>query len=138
MNSPKASIVDNFTKETLQALAEEGLQCNAANIFRQGRKNSIVMSDYLCFPWLIVEHKKSSHEGQSIFCYCQAANAGMAALMMLQRLAKYTDKREDEAHVPPVITITTIDGVVRVWVMYVTEGGEAYVSAICRDFVSCF
>jgi hypothetical protein len=52
----------------------------------------------------------------------------MAALMMFQILAKYADKRAHDEHIPPVITITTIQSEVRVWVMYVGEEGKTYVS----------
>jgi hypothetical protein len=132
--SPKGCMVQNFSMQTLQALAEHGLQPTARAIFREGRRDNIKMSDLICYPWLIVEHKKSSDQGKDLFCYCQAANAGMGALMMLKTLAKYAERRVHDEHIPPVITITTVECTVRVWVMYVDEGADAYVSVGCRRF----
>jgi hypothetical protein len=119
-------MVQNFSLKNLQKLAKHGLQPSAAAIFQHGRQDPIKMSDCICYPWLIVEYKPAVQSEKNLFCYCQAANAGMAALMMMQRLAKYSEKRTRDEHIPPVITITTVAGEVRVWVMFVDEGTEPY------------
>jgi len=87
-----------------------------ANLFR--RKNA-KSNRYICFPWLIVEHKPAPPTDKS-FCYCQAANAAYAVLTMLRNLAKFSKKGlTDYSHIPPVTTITTIGSEVKVWVAYV-------------------
>ncbi|RYP58719.1 hypothetical protein DL769_008828 [Monosporascus sp. CRB-8-3] len=84
-NSAKDSIVENFSLATLKELAEHGLQFSATNILPGNRKSSIVPSDLLCYPWLITEYKRKEKQ-EDVGCYCQAANAGAASLMLLQTL----------------------------------------------------
>jgi hypothetical protein len=81
----------------------------------------MVLSDCICFPWLIVEHKKAGEMANEEKCHCQAANAGTAAVMMLETLSKIVPggkKHMADKHIPPVITMTTVDKIVRVWITY--------------------
>lgn len=135
--SKKPTMVENFSLEMLEHLARHGLEPSTTGRFHEGKTRQIVPSDYLCFPWLIVEHKKQGHSGQVQFCYCQAANAGMAALTMLQKLAKYAEKRPRDSHIPPITTVTTVGPEVRVWVMYVSEAedGPTYVSHLKAGWI---
>jgi hypothetical protein len=123
--SPKDSLVENFSRTNLERLAQHGLQPSSAGIFRQGRATSIVPSDCVCFPWFIVEHKKSNNKENQ--CYCQAANAGAAAVMMLQTLSQYATKKPRDEHVPPVVTMTTVNKMVRIWIIYSCNNSEAFV-----------
>ena len=121
MKSPKNSLVDNFSLKTLRHLAQYGLQSSTAGIFRrEGKKH--ILSDCICFPWLVVEHKRDA-KGENQ-CYCQAANAGVAAVMMLETLShivpdEILGKQREEAQ--PVVTITTVDKTVRVWIAYACD-----------------
>ncbi|KAL2193245.1 hypothetical protein P885DRAFT_64083 [Corynascus similis CBS 632.67] len=122
--APIKAINENFSYTTLQYLASYGVESNTAGLFRQGRKHGL--SDYICFPWLIVEHKRAGGPATEEECYCQAANAGTAAVMMLETLSKIfpgVAKKERRAHkhIPPVVTITTVDKIVRVWITYACE-----------------
>ena len=116
---PKDSIVESFSRKVLQGLAPHGLESNTAGLFRPGKTTPLVLSDCICFPWLVVEHKKD--RVKEIFCYCQAANAGTAAVMMLETLCKYAEPRADHSHVPPVTTMTTAGKTARVWITYKTD-----------------
>lgn len=114
-------MVENFTLKTLRHLAQHGLQSNTAGIFRPGRKENIP-SDCICFPWLIVEHKRDE-KGENQ-CHCQAANAGAAAVMMLEELSCLIPAEiegEEGEGIPPVVTMTTVDKIVRVWITYRLE-----------------
>ncbi|KAK6066126.1 hypothetical protein SCUP515_10873 [Seiridium cupressi] len=81
----------------------------------------------LCFPWLIVEYKEQDEKKEEQ-CHYQAANAGSAALMLLQTAAVFAEFNEECQHVPPVVTATTIGRSVRVWVVYYhrVNGHDAY------------
>ena len=119
---------ENFSRNTLQHLASRGLEPSTAGVFHSNLSDEISLSDYLCFPWLIVEHKKLEHNSIAHFCYCQAANAAMAALTILQTLSQYATRRPQNSHIPPIATVTTVGHEVRAWVMYVRDDGLTYVS----------
>ncbi|KAH6636948.1 hypothetical protein F5144DRAFT_569209 [Chaetomium tenue] len=125
MRDPKPALVENFSPATLQHLARHGVQSNTANIFRKDQTlKNIIMSDCLCFPWLIVEHKKAGEMALEEKCHCQAANAGTAAVMMLETLARIVPGVEEHTaneYIPPVVTMTTVDKIVRVWITYCCE-----------------
>lgn len=110
-----------FEHTTLQYLARQhGVESNTAGLYR--KKGNWISSDYICFPWLIVEHKRNGDGSVEKKCYCQAANAGAAAVMMLESLfnSEPQARKHNEAneHIPPVVTITTVDRIVRVWITY--------------------
>ena len=125
--SPMDSMVENFTVGTLKHLMlEHGLQPSTATVLGSGQHKA---SDLICFPWLIVEQKRND-VGQEK-CYCQAANAGAAAVMLFERLCKYVPKSsrtKREAQIPPVVTVTTVDKMVRVWVAYSHQELKEYAS----------
>ena len=52
-------------------------------------------------------------------CYCQAANASSAVLMMLEKLSMCESIATADANIPPVTTMTTVGKDVRVWLAYV-------------------
>ncbi|KEY71293.1 hypothetical protein S7711_05886 [Stachybotrys chartarum IBT 7711] len=115
--SAQDTIVENLSLKTLAYLSKYGLRATTASIFREGKTKDIDASDYICFPWFIVEHKKTDQTVETQ-CYCQAANAGAAALLMLQTLVKYAETRNEDAHIPPVVTMTTVGETVRIWITY--------------------
>jgi hypothetical protein len=147
-STPKSAIFDNFSRTILERLCDHGLEPSTSRIFHADKRKDTLLSDYLCFPWLIAEHKKAVEGNAEEYCYCQAANAGMATLMMYRTLSKYAKKMPRDTQIPPVTTITTVGEDVRVWVMYVSGNGAAYVSLIptelgpwlnpSRPFRHCF
>jgi hypothetical protein len=119
---PKNGMTENFSTDTLEHLARHGVPSNTAGLFRKPQDlKRMVLSDCICFPWLIVEHKKAGEMANEEKCHCQAANAGTAAVMMLEILSEIVpgDKKHmADEHIPPVITMTTVDKIVRVWITY--------------------
>ena len=123
---PRQSITENFSATTLRHLARHGVESNTAGLFRKPAQRDPVLSDHICFPWLIVEHKKIGGAALGEACYCQAANAGTAAIMMLETLSTivpWTHQHSNE-HIPPVVTVTTVAKVVRVWITYSSKPSE--------------
>ncbi|RSM01762.1 hypothetical protein CEP52_008367 [Fusarium oligoseptatum] len=112
------SIVDNFSQVTLEHLAGHGLQPSATGVTKTGRRGAALSEEYVLFPWLIAEHMKDEYKGDAELCYGQAANAGAAALRMLQNLSRHDVKFPDDTHIPPVVIITTRRDLVRVWIMH--------------------
>ncbi|KAM0818179.1 hypothetical protein AB5N19_03988 [Seiridium cardinale] len=119
-----AQNLSGLTYKTLIDLEKFGLKFSPRRLTEQ----RISKGEHLqCFPWLIVEYKKQDKKKEEQ-CYCQAANAGSAALMLLQTAATFAEFKEECQHVPPVVTVTTIGRSVRVWVVYYhrADGHDAY------------
>lgn len=123
------SLVQNFTLETLDQLKRFGLQYCPLDSSKGKPKPDSAQSLH-CFPWLIAEYKVA--EKQKEKCLCQAANAGTAALMLLQTAARFATDKLDNRHVPPVVTITTTSNYIKVWMMYCTtkDSEDTYVSSL--------
>ena len=119
-------MVENFTLNTLRHLIQHGLQPSTATVLGSEQYKA---SDLICFPWLIVEQKRNGETREQ--CYCQAANAGAAAVMMFERLCRHVPmgpSAKREAQIPPVVTVTTVEKVVRVWIAYSHRESKEYVS----------
>ena len=117
----KDHIVDNLGHRELQHLAQHGLESNASRISASDERAAYPDrgQDWVCFPWLIVQHGKPG--GSEAQCHQEAANASTAAVMMLERLCKFVPagvQGKENEHVPPVVAITTVKKVVRVWITY--------------------
>lgn len=120
-NDPSA-----FPLMTLQRLASHGLAWNAYQLFLRPSQASNE-GPRACFPWLVVEHGEIRSETTGMGDYAdhawgRAANAGNAAIMMLEHLAK--GATESPHDIPPVITITTAGHLVKVWIMFLHEGAS--------------
>jgi hypothetical protein len=116
-DSAQEKLIENFSLDVLDSLWQNGLQFCLST--KSNESDRYRPRELQCFPWLIIEHKRANPGKAEIEkCYCQAANAGSAALMMLQTAAKYAENRDQGQHVPPVVTITTISKEVRVWVVF--------------------
>ncbi|RTE83124.1 hypothetical protein BHE90_002379 [Fusarium euwallaceae] len=127
------SIVDNFSQVTLEHLAGHGLQPSATGVTKTGRRGAALSEEYVLFPWLIAEHMKDEYKGDAELCYSQAANAGAAALRMLQNLSGHDMKFPDDTHIPPVVIITTRRDLVRVWIMHSAQSkGTSEMQVIWR------
>lgn len=122
------SIVDNFSQVTLEHLAGHGLQPSATGVTKTGRRGAALSEEHVLFPWLIAEHMKDEYKGNAELCYSQAANAGAAALRMLQNLSRHDIKFPDDTHIPPVVIITTRHELVRVWIMHSAHSKGTFVS----------
>lgn len=122
---------ENFSYRTLAGLAGHGLLYNpCANKLDQqdAAKRYLEQSDLFSFPWLVVEHKKGNVGRNHVVC--QAANASMAAVMLMELAAKYAEDQENQKHVVPVPCITTVGKEVSLWITYLAEEDSktAYVS----------
>ncbi|KAI1770207.1 hypothetical protein F4818DRAFT_433809 [Hypoxylon cercidicola] len=121
VRGPKNIIVENFSRATLERLDKHGLHPSTTGSFDEGRQEGIDPSNSICYPWLIVEHKKAEQQSGTE-CYCLAANDAAAVLMTLRTLAKYSA----DNIVPPVVTMTTMGKVVRIWIAFFDTEQEIY------------
>lgn len=129
---PKDTMVTNFSKNTLQHLAAHGLYSVVADALGQQRsKKNWRLAHHMCFPWLVMEHKKSKKDME--FCYCQTANGTSAAVLLLENLCAHATKSRLNLRVPPVIGMTTCGREFKVWITYSSFSG--IVSNECRLFV---
>ena len=90
----------------------------------------------LCFPWAVVELKKSESKndnGSTLSVYSHAANAASTALCMLKNLSKFAKANNGNIHIPPVMAITCVGGKTNVWLMYSRHDGDNQ-----RDHVSIY
>lgn len=121
-----------FSEETFQNLANKGMFAHVQDSPRQQQRCQEKFSDYLCFPWFIVEFKKAR---QSVdFCYCQAANAGAAAVAIFDNLCQWDILDDEFSHTQPAITMTTVGEKVELWLAYESKTGT--VSCIWQHMVS--
>lgn len=141
---PRKSMTENFSLTTLRHLAKHGVQPSTCRLIGDPKLPDVVASDCISFPWLIVEHKKLGDRPRTEKCYCQAANAGTAAIMMLETLSRIVPKAKNNAHIPPVVTMTTVDRVVKIWIAYSCDpsneryGNANYVSkSTLSPFPTC-
>lgn len=126
----QSSLLQTFSPATFSHLAKFGLFANPTVSAKQHRDTGLPLRlrDYKCFPWLIVEHNHS--KTQAKLCHWQAANAGHAALHVLETLSRHRheDGEHQETQIPPIITITTRGAEVCVWAVY--RDGDATVGII--------
>ncbi len=118
-NAPVQSVRESFPRETLKHLAQHGLESDASGILASNKKARNSDRDCICFPWLVVQHKKP--DGTAAQCHLEAANAATAAVMMLEQLCKFIPagiQGKANEHVPLVVAITTVKKMVRVWITY--------------------
>jgi hypothetical protein len=75
-------------------------------------------SGIICFPWALVELKKSpdGHDPRDR-CYQQAANASAAALDIMTRLFQQSDGHISD-NLPPIIAFTCVGPEFRLWLMF--------------------
>ncbi|GKU07875.1 hypothetical protein FLAG1_05768 [Fusarium langsethiae] len=119
-------LVESFSWSVLKSLHKHGLQPSPVNIFDVSDKKPRE-TDLKCYPWLVVEHKKCDESEKSKNEVCrQAVNASGCAVRLNQLAAKYAFQLTDEAHVPPIPTVTSIGPKVKVWITYFGKGFMAY------------
>ncbi|KAK8876862.1 hypothetical protein PGQ11_001808 [Apiospora arundinis] len=121
--------IENFSYRVLADLARCGMIYNARvdTRRRQVPAKSLQEKDLCCFPWLVVEHKKAREGEKKVLC--QAANASMAAVMVMEAVARYAEDQEDNKHVLPIASITTVGKHVSAWITYLAkseDGGNEY------------
>jgi hypothetical protein len=130
-STPLEWFVENFSLDVLEDQKHDGLQYCP---FRSNPKvDSYRPDNLLCFPWLVVEHKRGNVGSAEVtFGHCQAANASAAALMLFESAARYSQDSEPDGQLPPVFAITTIGKSVRVWIAWCDNANdeEHYVRTI--------
>lgn len=132
----KEDSFQNFTDRTLLHLKSKGLCSAPTSGFAAylKDKNSMSRHDLLCFPWAVVELKKSeegNRRSETTRAYCQAANATSTALCMLENLAQGPERKWNNQHIPPVVGFTCVGGKCKVWLTYSHPASERK-----RDHVS--
>ena len=118
-NIPKGNTRENLSYGVLQQLAQDGLESDASCNLASAKKVVYPDWNWVCFPWLVVQHRKPGNPETQ--CNHEAANAAASAIMMLERLCKHVPvglQGKANEHIPPVVVITTAHKVVRVWVTY--------------------
>ncbi|KIL89208.1 hypothetical protein FAVG1_07602 [Fusarium avenaceum] len=120
------ALVGPFSWSNLRELHQYGLLPTPFNVF--DKKEEPKESYLRCYPWLVVEYKKSEKKyDQADFerlaeaVYCQAANASGCAVKLHQRAAQFALPLPRQAHIPPVPTVTTVGPQVKVWITYFDE-----------------
>ncbi|KAK2616639.1 hypothetical protein QQS21_000462 [Conoideocrella luteorostrata] len=130
--APNPSLVESFSWKRLKELFNYGLRPTPFRVFHKPP----VQASLNCYPWLIVEHKKEKCQypnyydmSEEVMC-CQATNAAACAVQLNRNAATYAIKLAEQAHVPPIPTVTTIGSVVKVWIMHYADdlGGS------CSDY----
>lgn len=119
--APNYSLVEPFSWTALKELHTFGLRSTPFRVFNKPPMEASLN----CYPWLIVEHKKEGVSGAEETVCCQAANAGACAIKLNQISARYAVELPDNAHVPPIPTVTTIGSHVKVWIMYFAKEFQA-------------
>ena len=122
----------NFSLEVLghlSSLRPKGVLCSPraglGDLLLASKKDAWALT---CFPWAIVESKKEATGAP--FCYCQAANASVVALKMIESLM-LDEYMVGDDRVPPIIAFTTVGQTVRLWLTYcskASDGSSEYVS----------
>ncbi|OAL43945.1 hypothetical protein IQ07DRAFT_260579 [Pyrenochaeta sp. DS3sAY3a] len=122
-------LTQSLSLESLRKLAAQGVACAPKTALRKSIRHPTgtnwSSSDASCFPWAIVEMKKtvSARDRNAIDrCYSQAANAAAAALdIQAQLFDKLKDS--DPFQRPPVVAFTCVGPVVKVWLAYQDRSG---------------
>lgn len=88
--------------------------------YDEKQKNSELGDEHLtCFPWAIVEVKRSEPDKPSeTFCYCQAANASAEALVLREELAQKAKDAAQTHDAMVIFAFTCIGPSVKLWVTY--------------------
>lgn len=83
------------------------------------KRNVLGATDMMCFPWAVVETKKSTPgiSGETK-CYCQAANASAQALVMREELAKKAKERSKTLEACVIFAYTCIGPSIKLWMTY--------------------
>ncbi|KAH6622266.1 hypothetical protein C7974DRAFT_473606 [Boeremia exigua] len=98
-------------------------------------KNVLQAKDLMCFPWAIVEMKRGTpeplannppinkreardHEKRTEFCYCQAANASAAGLILRERLAEKANAISGAEAAQVMLAFTCVGSTAKLWITY--------------------
>lgn len=98
-------------------------------------KNALQAKDLMCFPWAIVEVKRGTpepsannppinkreareHEERTKFCYCQAANASAAALILRERLDEKANATSGAEAAQVMFAFTCVGSTAKLWITY--------------------
>lgn len=123
--------MDNLSRSTLEHLGRHGLEYSVNKLHQKREESEAKAPEPICFPWLVVEHKKSHDDGEE--CYVEAANAGTAAVMLFKNLARFAKKKAGRQNIRPVETIlTTVGQTVRAWIVYSSSKLKGFVSCQWR------
>ncbi|KAF9773210.1 hypothetical protein IL306_009021 [Fusarium sp. DS 682] len=122
------SLVESFSWSTLKELRGRGLLATPFNVLDKEEPQE---QDLSCYPWLIVEYKKSKRTAAELkrleeVAYCQAANASGCAVKLNRNAARYAVELVGDAQIPPVASVTTVGPQVKVWITFFARSFMAY------------
>lgn len=122
-NRKKGSVISSPTTKLHQAAKNQRVTLSA--------------KDLMCFPWAIVEIKhgierpitsdghmtqnkssESKHEKRKQFCYCQAANASAAGLILREELAMVAEDKLRLHDALVMFSFTCVGPTVKLWITY--------------------
>lgn len=98
-------------------------------------KNALSANDLMCFPWAIVEVKRGTpepsandplmnkqeareHKKRTEFCYCQAANASLIALILREKLAEKANVTPGAEAAQVMFAFTCVGSTAKLWITY--------------------
>lgn len=129
--------VDNFSLPTLGNLrsgADTKLVSTPGKALLRWatkKQKSLKAMHLMCFPWAIVEVKHGTpnsckknereskdHDTRTESCYCQAANASAAALILQEDLAKKAKTEFEPEDAQVVFAYTCVGSTAKLWITY--------------------
>ncbi|UPX11504.1 uncharacterized protein EKO05_0002109 [Ascochyta rabiei] len=109
----------------------------------KSKRVTLSAKDLMCFPWAIVEvkhgierpntsdghmrqnkTKESKHEKRKQFCYCQAANASAAGLVLREELAIVAEDKSESHDALVMFSFTCVGPTVKLWITYREKPSE--------------
>ncbi|KAF8860691.1 hypothetical protein BDZ45DRAFT_800632 [Acephala macrosclerotiorum] len=119
-----------FAESTLSRLIDRGLHsrpdfCLAENLTEMKLDSQNRKHQALCFPWCMIHvdgvgvvEAGMKNDERELELLARASSAATAVLSMFETLARYADMKQDDQHIPPVVTITAEGANVTVWLAY--------------------
>ncbi len=142
--NPKSQpcMAEPFTWSTLHYLHFHAQLQPGTRGLSNGKPRDLTSPQLTCYPWLIVELEEGDKNTDSVSSaeavYCRANNAAACALQLQRQLAKYDAPLVDQAHIPPIPTITAVGALVTVWIAYYKKDSTLSKTKTHHDaYVSC-
>lgn len=119
-----------FAESILSCLTDRGLHSRPDFCLAEGPTEMKLDSQNqkhqaLCFPWCMIHvdgvglvEASMKRDEREIKLPARASSAATAILSMFETLARYAEMKQDDQHIPPVVTITTEGANVTVWLAY--------------------
>lgn len=137
--------LQHYTIRTLSQLALKGLHSGPISDSISGaaelKRDSTVTQ--LCFPWCVVQLEGAEqvmtiadNEKLVSETFHHASIAASDALVLLEKLARFADVKQDGQHIPPVVAITSVGANTTVWLTFSAIVDDKYRSHVRYPFRS--